>query len=134
MLEVRKNFQACSLTQVCLYKLWHFCCATKKCLEVSDAELSIGLFFTEKVDLNPSQVKFKASARFILNVFYIFLLSLVQCDTENNKKGAAIFKIDNYKEKKSFEASKKKESLFCAIFSSFVLFSAEPFPVSSIVH
>ena len=110
MLEVRKNFQACSLTQVCLYKLWHFCCATKKCLEVSDAELSIGLFFTEKVDLNPSQVKFKASARFILNVFYIFLLSLVQCDTENNKKGAAIFKIDNYKEKKSFEASKKRVS------------------------
>ena len=112
MLEVRKNFQACSLTQVCLYKLWYFCCATKKCLEVSDAELSIGLFFTEKVDLNPSQVKFKASARFILNVFYIFLLSLVQCDTENNKKGAAIFKIDNYKEKKSFEA--KKKSLFSA--------------------
>ena len=110
MLEVRKNFQACSLTQVCLYKLWYFCCATKKCLEVSDAELSIGLFFTEKVDLNPSQVKFKASARFILNVFYIFLLSLVQCDTENNKKGAAIFKIDNYKEIKSFEASKKRVS------------------------
>ena len=84
--------------------------------------------------MNPSQVKFKASARFILNVFYIFLLSLVQCDTENNKKGAAIFKIDNYKEKKALKQAKKRESLFCAIFSSFVLFSAEPFPVSSIVH
>ena len=57
----------------------------------------------------------------------------MQCDTENNKKGAAIFKIDNYKEKKALKQV-KKESLFFAIFSSFVLFSAEPFPVSSIVH
>ena len=107
----KEFFQVYSLTQVCLYKLWHFCCATKKCLEVSDAELSLDYFLRRK----SIWTRVKISLKHLLDLFWMSFIFFCchWCSVTQKiiKKEQQFLKLTTTKRKKLWSKQRKESFL-----------------------